>query len=118
MPVQSHPAIATHDAKASFQRYARTFLSVPISLHHLTGAGIGTTRGISLDISEGGLGALVQGGGGLQVGETVGIDFRLCEQPLRTVAIVRYTSSVRSGFEFLGLTAEERQQITSVVGST
>jgi c-di-GMP-binding flagellar brake protein YcgR len=81
----------------------------------LTGAGIGTTKGISLDISEGGLGALVQGGAGFQVGEAVGIDFRLCEQLLSTIAIVRYTSSLRSGFEFLGLTAEERQDITHAV---
>jgi c-di-GMP-binding flagellar brake protein YcgR len=118
MPAEIHPALATHDVNVSLQRHARVFLSVPVSVRRLTGAGIGRTSGISLDISAGGLGALVQGGDGFQVGEAVAIDFQLCEQLLRTVAIVRHTSSIRSGFDFLGLTAEERQQITSVVGQS
>ena|SRR5271157_6396887 len=118
MPVEIHPAMATHHAYESLQRHARALLSVPVNVRRLTGAGIGTTRGISVDISEGGLGALVQGGDGFQVGEAVEIDFQLSEQLLRTVAIVRHTSSIRSGFEFLGLTAEERQQITRVVGQS
>jgi hypothetical protein len=74
------------------------------------------SRGISLDLGEGGLGALVEGD--VRVGETVAIDLRLSEQPLTTVAIVRHTSSVRSGFEFVGLTPEERLEITSVIGNT
>jgi len=35
---------------------------------------------------------------------------------MNTVAIVRHTSSVRSGFEFLGLTPEERSRISSSYG--
>ena len=38
---------------------------------------------------------------------------RLSEQLLTTNAIVRPTSSVRSGFEFVGLTPEERLQIAN-----
>lgn len=71
-----------------------------------------TSRGITLDISEGGFGALVQGD--LRLGETVEIDLQFVERPMSAVAIVRHTSHIRSGFEFLGLTAEERGQITSV----
>ena len=113
MQIQNHPAIESHAAYPSVQRHARTLLSVPITIRHLNRNGLQTTRGISLDISEGGLGALVQGE--LDIGETVEIDLRLSEQPLSTVGIVRHTSNSRSGFEFLGLTAEERQQITNVV---
>jgi hypothetical protein len=51
------------------------------------------TRGISLDLGEGGLGAIVQGG--VHLGDTVAIDLRLSEQLLTTVAIVQHTSSVR-----------------------
>ena len=36
---------------------------------------------------------------------------------LSAVAIVRHASTGRSGFEFLGLTPEERQQIASVMSS-
>jgi hypothetical protein len=32
------------------------------------------------------------------------------------VAIVRYTSTVRSGFEFVGMTPEEREQIAATTG--
>jgi hypothetical protein len=73
------------------------------------------TRGISLDLGAGGLGAIVQGE--LRVGDTVAIDLRLSERLLSIVAIVRHTSSVRSGFEFVGLTPQEQLLITSVVGS-
>jgi c-di-GMP-binding flagellar brake protein YcgR len=76
--------------------------------------GISATRGITLDISEAGLGALVQGD--LRLGETVEIDLQLPEHSLSAIAIVRHTSSVRSGFEFLGMTPEERLQIARACG--
>jgi hypothetical protein len=98
------------------QRYPRTLFSVPLTLHHLGGGGIRTTRGVSLDINEGGLGAIVQGG--LRVGEMVEIDVRIPEGLLSTVAIVRHSTGGRSGFEFLGLTPEERRQITNVIGES
>ena len=95
--------------KEGIRRFPRTLVSVPIRLHHLIPGGISTTRGITLDISEGGLGALVQGD--LRLGETVEIDLQLPGHSLSTVAIVRHTSNVRSGFEFLGMTPEEKSQI-------
>ena len=95
--------------KPAIRRHPRALFSVPITLRYLMAGGIRTSRGISLDISEEGLGAIVQGD--LCLGETVEIDLRMPENPLSTVAIVRHTSSVRSGFEFLGLTPEERRQI-------
>lgn len=98
------------------QRHARILLSVPLMLHHLVPGGIRVTRGISLDISEGGLGALVRGG--LQVGETVSLELKLPNYGLRAVAIVRYSSGSRSGFEFLGLTPAEREHLAGFVGST
>lgn len=103
------------DPNAPVRRYTRTLCSVPVTLRHLAAHGINTTRGVSLDISEGGLGALVQGE--LSVGETVELDLQLRAHALRAVGIVRHSSSVRSGFEFLGLTAEERQQIANLVGN-
>jgi hypothetical protein len=98
------------------QRYPRALFSVPVTLRYLMMGGIRSTRGISLDISEGGLGAIVQGD--LQVGELVEIDVHIPDRPLSAVAIVRHTSRVRSGLEFLGLTAEERLQISDVIGNS
>jgi hypothetical protein len=99
-------------AKPVARRHKRALFSVPITFHHLMAGGVRIARGITLDISEAGLGALVQGD--LRVGETVEIDLPLSERMLSAVAIVRHTSSVRSGFEFLGLTTEERKHIAAV----
>jgi hypothetical protein len=91
------------------QRHARTLFSVPLTLQYLGAGGMRTTHGISLDVSESGIGALLQST--LSVGDTVGIELELPDRPLNTVAIVRHSSSVRSGFEFVGLTAEERARL-------
>jgi c-di-GMP-binding flagellar brake protein YcgR len=97
------------------RRYPRTIFSVPIRVRTLKPGGVRTTRGISLDISEGGLGALVQSD--LKPGDVIEIDLSLAGQDLTAVAIVRHSCSVRSGCEFVGLTSQERLQLLSVVKS-
>jgi len=79
-------------------------------LRYLLPDGLRTTRGMSVDISEGGMAAVVQAG--LHVGETVEINLALPASPLHTLAIVRYVTGGRSGFEFLGLTPEQRSKIS------
>src|SRR6266568_6927693 len=79
--------------------HPRAMFSVPLTLRHVANEGFGAVRGISLDISQGGLGAMVQGN--LQIGEAVQIDFALGKRRLTTAAIVRHASNVRCGFEFL-----------------
>ena len=83
--------------------------SVPITFHHLKAGLTWTSSGMSLDLSEGGFGALVNGK--LRTGETLEIELPLSETVLRLIAIVRYCSSFGCGLEFLGLTPEERSQI-------
>lgn len=95
MPFHASPIIESDDPKISNRRYARTLFSVPIILRHLCRGGVRATRGVSLDLGEGGVGAIVQGD--VHVGDTVAIDLELSEQVLTTVAIVRHTSRVRSG---------------------
>ncbi len=97
------------------RRHKRILFSIPVMLHHLASGGVRSAHGISLDISESGIGALIEGR--LQVGDTVGIDLQLPDNPLSAVAIVRHTSSVRSGFEFIGLSPEERIQLAGIVGT-
>ena len=96
------------------RRYPRILFSAPLTFLHLTKSGLRTARGVGLDLSRGGLGALVQGQ--MNLGETVRIELQLRERPLNAIGIVRHSSSVRCGFEFLGLTPEEQQQIADVVG--
>jgi hypothetical protein len=99
MSLDWHPLRTAVSQHRPVQRSPRTLFSIPVTLHYLNKGGILTTRGISLDIGKGALGAIVQGD--LCVGETVEIDFCLRERPLSTVTIVRHSSRLRSGFEFL-----------------
>jgi len=114
MRLEPRAGAASQSANEPLRRHPRALLSVPLRLRHLMGGGIHNSRGITLDISEGGVGALVQGD--LRLGETVELDLQLPGRPLSAIAIVRHTSSVRSGFEFLGMTAEERSEIASTCG--
>jgi hypothetical protein len=113
IPAHIHPAIESHEANLASRRHTRMLFTVPITLRHLCRGGVRASHGISLDLGEGGMGAIVQEE--VRVGDTVAIDLPLREQLLSTVAIVRHSSNVRSGFEFVGLTPEERLQITSVI---
>jgi len=114
MPVEIHPGVKRRGGYEFFRQHPRILFSIPITLRHLCGGGVRSTQGISLDLGEGGLGAMMQSQ--VYVGETVAIDFRLNDQLVTAVAIVRHTSNVRSGFEFVGLTTEERLQIANMIG--
>jgi hypothetical protein len=114
MPFNLHPTRLASNDDRPLQRYPRALFSVPLTLRHLASGGIQSSPGISLDISEGGLGAIVHGG--LRVGEMVEIDVRTPAFSLSAVAIVRYTTHVRSGFEFVGMTPEEREHISATTG--
>jgi hypothetical protein len=100
------PPALGHD---NIRRHARLMFSVPLKIHHLTPRGVRTMRGISLDISKGGIGALVHTK--LVVDETVEIDMRLVGSPSIAVAVVRHSSRVVCGFEFLGLNNHEMSHI-------
>lgn len=111
----SHPASQTGDPARVVRRHARLLYSIPLTLHHLAAGGVRSSRGISLDISLSGIGALVEGR--FQVGDIVEIELPLPDCQLTAVAIVRHTSILRSGFEFFGLTVEERQHLANVAGT-
>lgn len=115
MPFNLHPTRTDSTQSRPLQRYPRALFSVPLTLRHLAFGGIQSSPGISLDISQGGLGAIVYGN--LRVGEMVELDVRIPGCEMSAVAVVRYSNRERSGFEFLGMTPEERQQIASATGS-
>lgn len=98
----------------STRKHVRSLFSIPFELRQLAGPSPHPLHAISLDISEGGIGALVQGN--LHVGETVQVDLPLADQTIRVVAVVRHTSVLRSGFEFLQLSDGERRRITKLAG--
>ena len=110
----SYPGQQIRPAHERVRRHPRRLLTVPIRLHQLVVGGIRTSRGISLDISEGGIGVLVEGG--IEAGNLVEIELELPGRALNAVAIVRHSCSARSGCEFVGLRAEERAYLAQVVG--
>ena len=110
--VRTRVAPATEIQSIPQREYPRTMFSVPLKVRHLTNEGFGAVHGISLDISQGGLGAMVEGT--LRIGEAVQIDLALEKQKVTTVGIVRHASNVRCGFEFLGLNEDERRQIMTL----
>jgi hypothetical protein len=112
MQLETFPPPVSVSPYTVARRFPRALFSVPITLHELTTGGIRASHGISLDLSEGGFGAIVKGDT-YYPGETVEIDFPLPGCMLSLVAIVRHTSTARIGFEFLGLTENERSQITT-----
>jgi len=71
-----------------------------------------TSTGMTLDLSQGGFGALVNRK--LSPGETLEVELALSNSNLRLIAIVRYCSSFGCGLEFLGLTPEECSVIAEV----
>ncbi len=106
-----HQRSATGSYSNGVRRHPRTMFSVPITLDRLFEGRVRSTRGISLDISEGGLGALLQTN--LRIGETVEIHLPLPKHYLTAIAVVRHSTKQRSGFEFVGLTPDERSHIVT-----
>jgi TonB family protein len=72
--------------------------------------------GRSVNLGEGGMSAVLAGE--LLPGEAVGVEIRLprAVDPLRTQALVRHQDKLRSGLQFVGLSAEQRAAIRGLVG--
>ena len=102
-------------ASVTTRKHARCIFSVPFQLHQINSSGLHGVHAITLDISEGGLGALVQGK--LSVGETVLIDLPMGPGKISAMGVVRHTCAVRSGFEFLRLRDGDRKHIAKLIRS-
>src|SRR5271155_5330332 len=72
--------------------------------------------GRSVNLGEGGVSAVLAGE--LLPGEAVGVEIQLPQvaDPLRTRALVRHQDKLRSGLEFVGLSAEQQAAIRDWAG--
>ncbi len=75
-----------------------------------------TLPGRSVNLGEGGISAVLAGE--LLPGEAVGVEIRLPQaaNPLRARALVRHQDKLRSGLQFVGLSAEQRAAIRNLLG--
>ena len=86
-------------------------INVPLDMIALRSGVPENLPGRCTDISEAGVGAVVPGQ--LSAGLQVAIELRLPNVgvPVRARALVRYQSRLRCGFEFVGLSVEQREMI-------
>ena len=91
--------------------FPRHPINVPLDLIALRSGVPDNLPGRCTDISEAGVGAVVAGE--LAAGLQVAVELRLPNVgvPVRARALVRYQSRLRCGFEFVGLSVEQREMI-------
>ena len=91
--------------------FPRHRTNVPLDLIALRSGLPENLPGRCTDISEAGVGAVVAGE--LAAGQQVAVELRLpnVAVPVRARALVRYQSRLRCGFEFVGLSVEQREMI-------
>jgi TonB family protein len=91
--------------------FPRHRTNVPLDLIALRSGLPENLPGRCTDISEAGVGAVVAGE--LAAGEQVAVELRLpnVAVPVRARALVCYQSRLRCGFEFVGLSVEQREMI-------
>jgi periplasmic protein TonB len=93
------------------RRFSRQPISVPLDVIVLRSGVPENLPGRCLDLSEGGVGAMVAGE--LSVGQQVAVELRLPDVgvALRARARVRYQGKLRCGFEFAGLPREQHEMV-------
>jgi hypothetical protein len=105
------------DPKPDFRtsrRYPRHVLDVRISVHTFRSGQNISYWGRSSELGEDGIGATLTGE--LEPGEVVSMELSLPMSPfpIKFRALVRYRDGLRHGFEFLALSANQRDQIRRV----
>jgi c-di-GMP-binding flagellar brake protein YcgR len=95
------------------RRYPRFFLSEPLVARRALNSGSHVARGITLEISLGGLSAVLCGPP--PVGERVSVQLNLMNSAFEAPAIVRHSSPARTGFEFLDLSPRSRRRLENCI---
>jgi|GraSoiStandDraft_43_1057313.scaffolds.fasta_scaffold578110_2 PilZ domain len=99
MQLETRSSAASARQYSRERRYPRHFLSAPVTTWGLLNARPQVTRGLTLEISVGGLSAVLCGPP--KRGERVSVRLNLLNDVFETLAIVRHSSPARTGFEFL-----------------
>ena len=100
------------------RRIPRYPVAIPVDVTVLRSGLPSSIPGRSLDIGEGGVAAVLAAE--LQTGEWVAVELQLPNigYALQTKAVVRHYNQLRCGFEFLGLSRDQRYMIRYWAGSS
>jgi hypothetical protein len=113
MHLETRSSTAVAGRYSSERHYPRHFLSAPVTTWGLLNSGPPVTRGLTLEISLGGLSAVLCGPP--KLGERVSVRLNLLNVAFETSAIVRHSSPARTGFEFLDPSPELLSSITNCI---
>ena len=115
MSATGHPASGFSGVRRRIPRYS---VAIPVDITVLRSGAPASIPGRSLDLGEGGVAAVLAAE--LQLGEWVAVEFQLpnATQALQTKAVVRHHNQLRCGFEFLGLSGDQRSMIRRWAGSS
>jgi protein TonB len=113
MSASGYPSSGFSGVRRRIPRYP---VAVPVDVTVLRLGSASSIPGRSLDIGEGGVAAVLAAE--LQTGEWVAVEFQLPNvgQSLQTKAVVRHHNQLRCGFEFLGLSRDQRYLIRQWAG--
>jgi PilZ domain len=109
MQLESCESAILKEQQSAERRHPRFFLSAPMIARRPLSSGSHVTRGITVDISLGGMSAVLCGPP--SVGERVSVRMKLMNSTFEAPAIVRHSSSARTGFEFLSLPPDSQRRI-------
>ena len=115
MSASGHPLSGLSGVRRRIPRYP---VAIPVDITVLRSGTTASIPGRSLDLGEGGVAAVLAAE--LQLGEWVGVQFQLpnAAQALQTKAVVRHHNQLRCGFEFQGLSPDQRSMIRSWAGNS
>lgn len=115
MSASGHPSSGFSGVRRRIPRYS---VAIPIDITVLRSGAPASIPGRSLDLGEGGVAAVLAAE--LQTGEWVAVEFQLpnAGQALQTKAVVRHHNQLRCGFEFLGLSGDQRSMIRRWAGNS
>jgi TonB family protein len=115
MTAWGHPSSGFSGVRRRIPRYS---VAIPVDITVLRSGAPASIPGRSLDLGEGGVAAVLAAE--LQLGEWVAVEFQLpnATQALQTKAVVRHHNQLRCGFEFLGLSGDQRSMIRRWAGNS
>ena len=115
MSASGHPASGLSGVRRRIPRYP---VAIPVDITVLRAGAPASIPGRSLDIGEGGVAAVLAAE--LQPGEWVAVELQLpnASRALQTKAVVRHHNQLRCGFEFLGLSGDQKSMIRSWAGTS
>jgi TonB family protein len=115
MSASGHPTSGFSGVRRRIPRYS---VAIPVDITVLRSGAPASIPGRSLDLGEGGVAAVLAAE--LQLGEWVAVEFQLpnASQSFQTKAVVRHHNQLRCGFEFLGLSGDQRSMIRRWAGNS